>query len=472
MTRRPALPAVGSVRARITVAATCVVAAALGLAALLLVQTLERTLTHNQDVTARARGHELAALLRTDVLSPRLASIGDDAWMQVVDGSGTVVAATPRVANRPAVATFPANGSRPVTQVVRRVPDGPDLESYRVTAVPVTIGAAPATAYVAYHVDLVGEPVTLLKRLLLVGIPVVVVLLGGLIWVVVGRALRPVEAIRAQVSDISDLGLDARVPVPRGRDEIADLAQTMNAMLDRLEAAGARQRAFAADASHELQAPLTRFRTELEVALATPTPSEWTETAAGLLAASGEMEQLVRDLLFLAQQDHARADQGPSGLVDLDDLVLEEATRVRAQARSAVDTSAVSAAPVRGSADQLRRLVRNLVENAVRHAETCVRIELASDTAYVVLTVADDGPGIPLADRHRVFDRFVRLESARDRDTGGTGLGLAIVAAIAARHGGSVTVTGDGPGAGATFVVQLPMLLASPVSGDEGIAAG
>lgn len=454
MTRRPALPALRSVRARITVAATCVVAAALGLAALLLVQTLERTLTHNQDVTARARGRELAAILRTDSLPPRLVSIGDDAWMQVVSAAGTVVAATPKVADRPAVATFPAHGSRPVTQVVRRVPDGPDLESYRVTAMPVTIGAAPATAYIAYNVDLVGEPVTLLKRLLLVGIPVVVVLLGGLVWVVVGRALRPVEAIRAQVSDISDSGLDARVPVPRGRDEITDLAQTMNAMLDRLEAAGARQRAFAADASHELQAPLTSFRTELEVALATPGRGDWHQTAAGLLAASGEMEQLVRDLLFVAQQDHASAEHGPSGLVDLDDLVLEEAVRIRAQARCAVDTSAVSAAPVRGSADQLRRLVRNLVENAVRHAETRMRIELSSDNAYVVLTVADDGPGIPIADRARVFDRFVRLEGARDRDSGGTGLGLAIVAAVVSRHGGSVEVTGNG--SGATFVVKLP----------------
>jgi signal transduction histidine kinase len=151
------------------------------------------------------------------------------------------------------------------------------------------------------------------------------------------------------------------VPEPPGRDEVARLARTMNAMLARLDAATRRQRDFVADASHELQSPLTRFRTQLEVTLAHPGAADWSALAGGLLADSQEMEALVRDLLFLAREDEG-AGEPLDHLVDLDDLVLEEVARVRTASAVTIDTSAVSAAPVRGSQEQLRRLVRNLLE--------------------------------------------------------------------------------------------------------------
>jgi signal transduction histidine kinase len=225
-------------------------------------------------------------------------------------------------------------------------------------------------------------------------------------------------------------------------------------MLQRLEEARDRQQAFVADASHELQSPLTRLRTQLEVARGTPTP-DWDEVTTDLLADCGEMEALVRDLLFLARDDAGtgRVTAERVELVDLDDVVLEEAARVRSAARVEVSTTAVSAAPVRGSPDQLRRLSRNLLENAVAAASSRVEVSLRADGPGAVLVVEDDGPGIPADQRDRVFERFVRLDGARDRSSGGSGLGLAIVSSIARRHGGGAAVE-DTP-VGARLVVLL-----------------
>ncbi len=204
-------------------------------------------------------------------------------------------------------------------------------------------------------------------------------LLGFVTWTVVGRALRPVESIRAEVADISDSNLSRRVPEPPGGDEIAQLARTMNAMLDRLEAASRRQRAFAADASHELQSPLTRLRTHLEVAMSHPATTDWEALAGDLWSDGAEMERLVRDLLFLARDDERPGEESPHDLVDLDDVVLEEVARIRVGSRVPVETAGVSAAPVRGSREQLVRLVRNLLENAERHARTRVEVSVCAD---------------------------------------------------------------------------------------------
>jgi signal transduction histidine kinase len=273
--------------------------------------------------------------------------------------------------------------------------------------------------------------------------------------VVVGRALRPVESIRAEVAAISEADLGRRVPAPPGDDEIARLARTMNAMLDRLEQASVRQAAFTADASHELQSPLTTLRAQLEVALARPTDADWPAVGGELLDEVQEMERMVRDLLFLARA--SEGDERLDALVDLDDVVLEEAARARSTTSVQVLTSSVSAAPVRGSREQLLRLTRNLLENACRHASSTVDVSLAVVGSTVRLAIRDDGPGVPASARERIFERFVRVDDARSRQVAGTGLGLSIVAAVAARHGGSVRLLdGDGDGAGATFVLVLP----------------
>jgi signal transduction histidine kinase len=224
-------------------------------------------------------------------------------------------------------------------------------------------------------------------------------------------------------------------------------------MLDRLQAASERQRKFVADASHELQSPIAALRAQLEVAIAQPATTDWAATSSDLLAESRQMERLVRDLLFLARSDGEESVRRIEP-VDLDDIVLEEATRLRSTAQVGVDASGVSAAPLSGNRDELTRLVRNLLENAEHHAESRVRIRLTAEGREIILMVEDDGPGVPPAERERIFQRFTRLDEARSRHNGGTGLGLAIVKEIAERHGGTVCVENADPGA--RFAVRLP----------------
>jgi len=448
-----AAPRLGSVRVRTTAAVTLLVAVGLGLASWLLLSELERSLTTNQDEASRGRAEDLRALVRSDRLPSTVAALGDDTFAQVLDGSGRVVAATPGVHGRPALATFRVPPGDVQVRTVQ-VPDGPEQELYRVWGVGARGAEGPAAVYVGASLETVSEATSTLRGLLVGGVPVVSALLGVLTWVALGRMLAPVESITRQVAGITDAELDRRVPVPRTGDEIADLAGTMNDMLRRLEAARDRQQAFVADASHELQSPLTRLRTQLEVSRAASAP-DWDDVTTDLLADCGEMEALVRDLLFLARDDGGagRVPAEQVELVDLDDVVLEEAARVRSATRVEVSTAAVSAAPVRGSRDQLRRLARNLLENAVAAAASRVDVSLQAEGPGAVLVVEDDGPGIPADQRDRVFERFVRLDGARDRTTGGSGLGLAIVSSIARQHGGVAAVE-DTP-AGARLVVRL-----------------
>ncbi len=289
---------------------------------------------------------------------------------------------------------------------------------------------------------------------LAVGVPLLVLTVALVTWRVTGWALRPVEAIRAEVAEISDRDLHRRVPVPRSQDEIARLAVTMNTTLDRLEAAGIRQRRFIADASHELRSPITVLRTQLEVAQAHPDPALWGELVSGALEDTVRLQDLAADLLLLARLD--TGEPPPAAAVDLAD-VAREAARSRRRDRIPVDMEIAPEATVRGSTLWLSRLVTNLLDNAQRHADGRVRLLLRVDAARrtAVLEVCDDGPGIPAADRERVFERFTRLDDARSRDEGGSGLGLAIARDIATRLGGSLTVE-DAP-AGARLVARLPL---------------
>ncbi len=267
------------------------------------------------------------------------------------------------------------------------------------------------------------------------------------------------EAIRAEVEAISASTLDRRVPVPRSGDEVARLANTMNAMLDRLEDASTRQQRFVADASHELRSPVTAIRTQLEVALRTATPGEWPEIADRLLAEEARLEAVIADLLLLASLDEG-ADQGERVVVDVTEIVEEEARR-RVPDREGivveVDPDGTGAAPaqVHASRTQLRRAVGNLLDNAGRHASTTVRAAVHVRDGRVRVLIDDDGPGIPEADRERAFERFTRLDGHRARGAGGAGLGLSLVRRIAERHGGTAHVD-TAPLGGARVVVDLP----------------
>ena len=440
-----------SVRARVTALAVLLVTIALTLASVALVLTLDRSLTRSGDDLSRSRAADLAVLASNGSLPKQLEKAGDESVAQIVTDDGKVLAATDKITGKPAISTFTPDGIEPEVRTMRKVPDDDETEDFRVWALRADTETGPVTVYVGASLESVDQAVSTLTRNLLVGIPILVALLAITIWFLLGRTLRPVETIRSAVAAISHRDLDRRVPVPPHGDEIARLAATMNEMLDRLEGASRRQREFVANASHELQSPLAAFRAQLEVAQAHPVGTDWLQTAADLRGDSDRMERLVRDLLFLARaEEHAP----PNDLVDLDDVVLEESTRLRTSFMGNLNTTKVTGAPVRGSRDDLVRLTRNLLENARNHATSTITIELTETGSQATLAVTDDGPGVPVDHRERIFDRFYRADESRSPAAGGTGLGLAIARAIAENHGGTLDLVDSA--VGARFVVRLP----------------
>lgn len=280
------------------------------------------------------------------------------------------------------------------------------------------------------------------------GITLIVALVALLTWWAVGRALRPVEAIRREVADIAAHDLHRRVPVPSARDEIANLATTMNATLDRLDRAVTRLRTFTADASHELRSPLTTLRARLELGRAGRAEGGWDAVATEALWDVDQLERLASDLLLLARLD---SEPRPGrDMVDLAELARAEATRPPG---TPVDVDAPAAVRVPGDRAQLTRLIRNLVDNARRHAGSSITIRVAEQDGTALLEVADDGPGIPEGRHESIFERFTRLDDARTRDQAGTGLGLAIARRIADAH--NATLTSEPTTAGALFRLRI-----------------
>ncbi|MGI5527058.1 sensor histidine kinase [Streptomyces syringium] len=320
---------------------------------------------------------------------------------------------------------------------------------------------------------------------LLGGAPPLIALAAAIAWAVTGLALRPVTAIRTELAAVTASELGRRVPDPAGGDEVAALARTVNATLDRLEQAVARQRQFVADASHELRNPVAAVRSQLEVALAaaarpgqradwatdcqkrcradcaTDRPSDGAvecPTSGAVRAALADavrLQHIAADLLLLARLD-ARVPTGTGEPVDLALLAAEEAAR-RPATRVPLTVTADLPVPMRGRTGQLERLLANLVDNALRHAASQVEVRAFLDrtAGQAVLEVADDGPGIATDQRERVFERFVRLDAARDRESGGSGLGLAIAREIAHAHGGSLVVAAED--GGARLVARFPL---------------
>jgi signal transduction histidine kinase len=418
------------------------VAAVLSVTGALLVARQRTVLVEQLDEALDANVDLLVAAAAADPGAEILPAVGDDDSVAVILGAGgAVVASTPGADD----VRFPPGDPGDASTVADLVPgEG----RYRVLRRGAELAGEPVTVVVASPLDDIDESVSALTRSLAVAVPLVTVLLAALVYVLVGRTLRPVERIRSEVAAIDGAGLDRRVPQPRGADEIARLATTMNGMLDRLEDADRRQRRFVADASHELRTPLTRIRSEIEVELRHPADERATLTS--VLEEIDRLHALIEDQLLLAG---GGARSVPFTTVDLDDVVLDE---VAAAGRSGVlfNATGVTETRVEGRAPELRRLVRNLLDNAVRHARSRVEVALASDGDAVVLTVTDDGPGVPADQAPTVFDPFTTLEPARRAD--GTGLGLAIARDIVVRHGGSIAVD-SAHRPGARFVVRLPV---------------
>jgi signal transduction histidine kinase len=351
------------------------------------------------------------------------------------------------------------------------VPNTPvrETDGTVVDAVLVAAGTESAERHV---VLLFAEPLTDVDRAtntllfyLLWGVPLLVVVAGATTYLFAGRALRPVEAIRAQVAEMTEKDLERRVPVPPSRDEVGRLAETMNGMIARLQDAQGVQRRFVADASHELRSPLATIATGLELMQRGGTDRS---TVTALRGETTRLNKLVEGLILLARADE-RGLQPRREEVDLDEVAELE----RGRPADGTVVAEVRAAPVRviGDRGQLARVVRNLIDNARRHARSRVLVTVGREDGTAVIEVSDDGPGVPPADRARIFERFVRLDDARARADGGSGLGLAIVAEVVAVHGGGVEVT-DAPGGGALFRVRLPAVPAPEAHPDEAPAPG
>lgn len=443
-----------SLRARLTIAASVVITFALCVASVLLVFGLRHSLLGSVDNTAKDRAHEAAEVPAPDGV---LTSPESDAVIQIVDVSGTVVASSANVSGEARLLTDVPSGTISVRSVKHLSVHDP-ADSYRVAILRAGGGRI---VYSAVPDDDQREAIRRVAGEVAVGLPVVIGVLALVTWLLVGRALRPVEDLRRQAADISETNLSQRLTPPVAHDDLRRLAETLNDLLGRLDGATRGQREFVADAAHELRSPLAALHAQLEVAAAHPDDAEWREAVPVLLSDVGRISRLTDDLLALARMD-GRTGWTPVP-VDLDDVVLAETARVRAHARVAVDMSRVTAARVSGEGAALARMVRNLLDNAVQHAATRVDVSLSVVDHSAVLTVADDGPGIPEVEREGVFERFTRLDNSRSRSLGGAGLGLAIVRDVAATHGGLASVGENPAGSGALFVVRMPALDVSEV---------
>lgn len=451
----------GSVRIRATLVSVLVVGVALTVGALGLLKLLHESLQEGVESTAQTQVADIAALLRVGPLPAQLPVSRGDSFIQVVGPNGNVMASSATLlANRPISSVRPGEEGRVISTIPSLVTEprpgqtddgGPYL--LLAQTLPPTSLHGTVTVYVAGSLRAMVQATTIVGLALAGGLPVLVIIVGLLVWTFAGRALRPVEAIRSEVADITARDLHRRVPQPQASDEVSRLAATMNEMLDRLESAAKTQRRFVADASHELRSPLAGLQATLELALAHPDDAEWRAAAAEALEEAERLHRLVEDLLTLARSEQAGSPRARQA-VDLDEIVLRETHRRRLTAPVTFDLHRVSGGRVQGDPDQLASVVRNLLDNAQRHAASTVMVELAAvDDHLVELAVSDDGPGIPPADRDRVFEPFARLDEARNRDDGGSGLGLAIAKEIVTAHGGTIEVT-DSP-QGARFGVRL-----------------
>jgi signal transduction histidine kinase len=440
-----------SLRARLLAVGVTGVALALALGSLMLYAVLTVTVNRTIDDSAYASARAVAAMVESNTVPDPLPVSGSQV-VQVVDSSGAMVSAsvsadrlTPLL--RSPELTKALAGERISIPGARAGLAG----NLRAIAVQAGRSSAPMSIIVAVPVSDIEQSQQVLRNTLLITYPPLVVIMALIAWRVIGWTLQPVETLRSGAARISGSDQDERLPVPESADEIRALALTLNDMLDRLAAARGRQRAFVADAAHELRSPLASMRTQLEVAQHL---GEGGELASDLLADVTRLSGLVEDLLLLARSGGDAKRLPVRESLDVTAVLATTASRY-AGARVPVSVSAGHTVYASANPEELRRVLANLVDNAVRHASSSVVLAVHEESGRAVLTVSDDGPGIPAADRERVFERFARLDDARDRDGGGTGLGLAIVRELLRRSDGSISLQDNPSGSGLVAVVLL-----------------
>jgi len=440
-----------SLRARLMAVGVTGVALALALGSFVLYGVLTVTVNRAVDDGAVASARAVAAMVDNNSVPDPLPFSGSQV-VQIVDRSGAVVSASVS-ADRLTPLLRSAELSKALAGERISVPGARAglAGTLRAIALPAGSASTSSSIIVAVPVNDIEQSQRVLRNTLLVTYPPLVVIMALIAWRVVGWTLRPVETLRSGAARISGSDQDERLAVPESADEIRALALTLNDMLDRLAAARGRQRAFVADSAHELRSPLASMRTQLEVAQHL---GEGGELASDLLADVARLTALVEDLLLLAR---AGSDSRPPSMresLDVRALLVATASRY-AGARVPVSVTGGPAVYASANSEELHRVLANLVDNAVRHAGSGVSLAVRAEGGRAVLTVVDDGPGIPAGDRERVFERFARLDDARDRDAGGTGLGLAIVRELLRRSDGSISLQDNPSGPGLAAVVHL-----------------
>jgi signal transduction histidine kinase len=428
------------------------VAVALALGSLVLYAVLTFTVNRTVDDGAYASAQAVAAMVSENTV-PNPLPVSGSQVVQVVDRSGAVVSAS-ITADRLTPLLRPSELAKALTGEQISIPGARVGLTGTMRAIAVQAGppSASSSIIVAVPINDVEQSQRVLRMTLLLAYCPLVVVMALIAWRVIGSTLRPVETLRSGAARISGSDQQERLAVPESADEIRALALTLNDMLDRLAAARGRQRAFVADAAHELRSPLTSMRTQLEVAQHL---GEGGELDTDLLADVTRLSTLVEDLLLLARAGSDTNHPPVRESIDVRALLVATANRY-VGARVPVSVVEGPAVYANANSEELRRVLANLVDNAVRHARSNVALSVHAKDRGAELTVLDDGPGIPAEERERVFERFARLDDSRDRDAGGTGLGLAIVLELLRRSHGSISLQDNPSGPGLAAVVHLP----------------
>ena len=439
-----------SIRSRLAIVGTLLLFACFVIGGVAFDRLLTRQLSDNLDLRLGEQATDRAAAVDAG-LDPatQLDTIQQETAVAVFADDGTLLASR-GFGDVDQVGDL-TTGSNQTLELLLIEADENEVESTRLRVATRTVGIV--TVVVASEAHEVEEPVAEVRRLLMIGIPIISVAGGVLLWFIVGRSLQPVERMRRDAQSIADVGTGERVHQPANSDELGRLATTMNGMLDRLDANAATLRQFVSDSSHEIRSPIASIRARVETA----DPDDWADVQSDIVGEVERVEAIISDLTFLARSDEGRVEHRPER-IEIDEVLFAEASRLQ-QRGTTVDASEVEPIVLDGDRGQIRRVVRNLVDNADRHASTQVRMavhqEPLSGQLAVVIDIDDDGNGIAPDDRTRVFGRFARLDEARERSGGGTGLGLAIVRDIVERHDGTIDVL-DAPIGGARFRVVLP----------------
>ena len=444
------------VRTRAALGATAIVLLVATLGSTWLVLSQQNMLVRSLDASGQLRISDIESLLTDRVLPPEITVIGDDSgFVQLLDSKGRIVSTTKNIAGEAALITPPAFSGQ-IGQVVteNRIVNAFDNVLFRVIAKQIIVRGETYSVIAGYSLEKTRASIHYLIQLLLALNLLVTLLVYVVTWFVTGRALRPVEKMRSEVDQLSAKDLSQRVSVPRSEDEIGRLGKTLNSMLDRLEISDQKQRRFVSDASHELRNPLAGMRTQLEVELLYPEMSKVEEGRQSLLRSTLRLQELTEDLLVLAVNDGSASAMVRKELV-LGRIVLREVQGFALSPGVAVDATEVEGVRIFGNESQLRRVFVNILDNANRFAATQIKVSVRTERNSALLEVADDGPGIPIADRERIFERFSRLDSARSRHEGGAGLGLAIAKEIVLAHGGEIGLFEEKRGA--HFYVRLPL---------------